>query len=1279
MVIRILILLLCASVVFGQTSDIDRGCIPLEVNFTGPELANYYWDFGDLTSSNLQNPTHIYTSAGEFEAKLFDDNGGSLIGTIDITVYPDLEITILADTTEGCIPLEVNFDVEVIHHPEITITGYRWIFGDGVSASEESIAHIYTQSGVFDVSVEVTTNLLECDQILTSEDLIKTSRLNAAFNLNYSAECELPTTVTFENNTAHEDGTSYFWNLGNGTTSSNQFPDPINFTESGSFPVSLFVEDENGCSTTLFDTIYTGEKTEVIFDPPDTICIDELAVFIGDTACIHHEWILPNDLLNPNVGDPLIVTARFEEPGEKLFTYLCYYTPNCVLDSTFSIYVELPNANFTFDPPIGCADVQTPTLIAEENHYVTYFWNGQATESPTYTDTIICPSQDSFYANRELAIPYSLSVVSQAGCTAYEEKFYRNAKPNACFLAAPNNGCAPLEVSFIDITESVFDVNYWQWDLGDGTIIEQNEADELTHIYTEPGEYYAKLIIENIEGCRDTSFGTWITIGVPVEAEFVFDEQVICAGDSITGALISADERLDSWYLAGGNGITSLCGNDFYEVTSIPGSYNPIIMTEYNGCYNTIQLTDSLHIIGPYAELHYRIDCTTPFIVSFWSDGSVGDAISWLIEGEEVSNAASFDYTFEQTGDYEVTLITQNGEGCDPALDIDSIHIRSLTASLTGPEIACPGEVVTFDASGSTDVDTDSYSGYRYYSRAIRTHVTDIDTFDWIFPPGEHIMYLEVTDMNGCTAVDSLTLNVPELEVGFSLSHDSLCIPGEVQLINSSFAELGIANYSWVSGEVFLEDIWEPELVLTSIPEDSVLTITLSIEDEFGCSASVSQSYDYFDFAIDIGVVGSAKVCLGDEISLFVRFEDIQEEDCNCVWSMGDGTTQLGSSITHIYEQAGDYTVTLDCFHTENGCIRSSTIEASAYALPIAAFSTSVDSLDPICHPEIIDFTDLSTTDGTVIYTWFMGEEDEVRFIKEPSFTFPKGTHEVTLLIESIYGCMDTTSTDFTLVGPEGEIILDVDSICLGDPIMLELINQVDVNTFTWDLGDGTLAENANPVEHIYSFVPQTGNTIIKCILKSELNGCEHIVEQPININTIEAELRIEASDAFCGLSVILEGLSEQADSFLWEFSDGSVNTGSEVIHEFTTEGVIGIVMKAINTASGCFTEVTNEVVIEALDKGFLMPNVFTPNGDDTNDFFFPVPIGLDSEAIEIVEFKIYNRWGNLIYDNTDPQNGWDGNFDGKPVDSEVYAYFISIQVADCGLQTKQGNITLIR
>jgi gliding motility-associated-like protein len=85
------------------------------------------------------------------------------------------------------------------------------------------------------------------------------------------------------------------------------------------------------------------------------------------------------------------------------------------------------------------------------------------------------------------------------------------------------------------------------------------------------------------------------------------------------------------------------------------------------------------------------------------------------------------------------------------------------------------------------------------------------------------------------------------------------------------------------------------------------------------------------------------------------------------------------------------------------------------------------------------------------------------------------------------------------------------------------------------------------------------------------------------------------------------------------------------------------------------------------------IPNAFTPNGDGVNETFSP-----KGEGIATFKMLIYNRWGELLYETTDLQKGWDGTFKGVLSQQDVYIYKVSARGTAYGVVEQEGTVTLI-
>ncbi|MFT5778669.1 MAG: gliding motility-associated-like protein, partial [Crocinitomicaceae bacterium] len=86
------------------------------------------------------------------------------------------------------------------------------------------------------------------------------------------------------------------------------------------------------------------------------------------------------------------------------------------------------------------------------------------------------------------------------------------------------------------------------------------------------------------------------------------------------------------------------------------------------------------------------------------------------------------------------------------------------------------------------------------------------------------------------------------------------------------------------------------------------------------------------------------------------------------------------------------------------------------------------------------------------------------------------------------------------------------------------------------------------------------------------------------------------------------------------------------------------------------------------------VPNAFTPDGSSDNDILY-----VRGALIKDMVFRVYDRWGELVFESFDRNDGWDGNFRGKPMDPDTYDYYLKVTCLDDIESIIKGNVTLIR
>jgi len=160
--------------------------------------------------------------------------------------------------------------------------------------------------------------------------------------------------------------------------------------------------------------------------------------------------------------------------------------------------------------------------------------------------------------------------------------------------------------------------------------------------------------------------------------------------------------------------------------------------------------------------------------------------------------------------------------------------------------------------------------------------------------------------------------------------------------------------------------------------------------------------------------------------------------------------------------------------------------------------------------------------------------------------------------------------------------------------------------------------------------------------------------------------------NGFAPLTVNFTNNSTNFSTYAWNFGDNSTSADLNPTHIFTEDGVFNTVL-TVNDTNGCVLTTNADIVVRS-DISYFIPNVFTPNSDSINDYFNIVGTGINS-----IKGRIFNRWGQEVFNWDSIQNGWDGKSDGTESPSAVYFYIINLNVSNGTERVERGTVTLLR
>ena len=1273
----------------AQTADVTRGCVPLVVSFEDDGVQNPFWDFGDMASSSESDPEHSYTSSGTFTVRLFEGQGGPLVGSIDIVVYPEIVVDITPDVTAGCIPLDVNFNSIITADNDIDIDTVIWTLGDGAEILGRNISHTYLLPALLDISVEVLTTPENCRNIFRFDDVIEAEDLNVEITPAEDPPCMEPSTFSYELSQPEDDRYSYVWDFGNGTTGQGYDPGPVTYQVFGDYDVSVTISSPSGCEQTSVNSIRIGAPIPII-SFPDTICLGQEFQVMATHDAIRYEWTYGDTLiksLNPTI------THTFHTPGEKEIELLTYLDVSCQTDTTIIVTVDVPEADFFLEPTQFCSDTTARFLIATNDSYVNYIWNDSLTTNPILELTDRARERDSLHINVPDTIRTTLEVISRQGCTSQITKTIVTRLPEAFFIARPIVGLSELTVTFDDFSVSDASIVERAWDYGDGNT--QVFTDSIaTHSYTYErcGLFPVRLTITDAEGCTHTSKAVEIEVfgcpggsgpaGPPPDPDTLIVEippipdNGLCVGDSLIFTFFNTQSF--DYHLSLDEDRFNHCWRDpiVWHQFNYPGTFTGEGVREYRGLILNEFNGGTYEILGASSDISFTKDCMRPERVLFETQSMNATRLEWIYEGEVISTAESFEFEFTEPGEHVVYHSAVNEpSGCPADLDSVTIHITELVADFDLIAEVCDSTPVQLIATGSRDVFASCHKGYRWEFEHQRPRETDNPILEHAFVSGEQEVSLIVEDINGCTDTLTKSINVFGIEPAFN--HDSIfCLPFTKNFIDLTESDNPLVSWSWSFGD----EVQNPSYTFSEADIDSTrsdtIIISLAVEDSFGCVDTLTEFSRVFIPSFQLEFPGSRVLCEDDFIEFFVQDSFNTSEIFDFSWDFhGVATSNLENPI-HFFDEPGEHLVTMSYMQKGGGCEGRADTTIIVFPKPEACFTSDIDGLDHVCHPAQVTFFACDTM-GDLRYEWQLGEDDQ-SVLPSPSNDFGAGTHTITLVTINDRTCRDTLVKTITLAGSSGQLVADDDKVCLDQVVTFDIVDTINIASIIWDFGDGNTAENVTPVNHSYSSLPENDPIFVKLILESEDGNCVNIDSFPISVNAVIADFENLDSLNICDGRVSLQNSSIGADSFQWEFDNGESSTEENPII-LTNATSISVVLTAIDSESGC--QDTREAFLDVpdqIDTGLFFPNLFSPNGDGNNDVFTAaIPESLRDE-VEIRVFRIYNRWGQLVFDNQNP-NGWTGIFEGEEAPPEVYAYYMELVVVGCDPISMKGNVTLVR
>lgn len=983
--------------------------------------------------------------------------------------------------------------------------------------------------------------------------------------------------------------------------------------------------DANGCSIAS-DTATVTEyltPTANITASEDTLCPNETAVLYANAAnATSYSWT------GGSTADTLVVSA----PGVYIVTAS---NPACSVQDTFEVFgFTNPNALIAADTTV--CNGQSATFALQNGPFQTYTWSNGATGVTSITTNV--PDT------------YTLTVFD-GNCSWTSNSVTLANFPTPVPTLADTGACTGTPV-VLGVEPGLVNI-VWS-DASTGTTV----------TVTADGTYY--YTAEDVNGCDVASDTVSVTFLPAPTVNLTTDDDTICVGAS---TVLRAN--------ATGTALS-------YNWSPVAGTADTLVVTQAGTYYVTVSngfcpVVDSVAVATfPYSPVLTNNDttvCTGASVVV--SLNGTYDTYAWS------NGATTPTVTTSTPGNYWAT-VTSNG--CTYTSDTFTLSNYPVTTAALADTGACTGQSVTLTAQpGLTNV---------VWSLGPNGPTLTVT--------GAGDYWYTATDANGCnvTSDTSTVTFAPAPTVNLTATSDTFCL-GRTTTLNPNATGTNLTY------------VWGPNGETTStITVSTAGTYTVTVSNGFCPTADTITVYQYTP--VNVTVNADVTVCPGTAVTVAATGGPYQTYN----WSNGPTTPTI--TVT----APGDYFVVVN----DGNCTYASdtfTLSNFTVTTPQATPATTT-----VCNGTPVS---LSGDAGYTGYLWSPGNLPGQTVTVNAA-----GTYSYTATDANGCSVTSTTATVNYTAPPSSTINPAAAVLCPGGSVTLYAPAEAGV-TYTWTpgpvVGDSlvvtaagayTLTANVgtcqssstasvtsgtNPVFNVAGYTTScctevalssglgAGNSYVWSDVNGVVSTSDTLYVQSTNNDTAYYSLTVTNADgctatqANIGVRIncirpsataspdsvlagqtsqltVLTGYNDVTFNYTWTpgatLSDSTTSNPTASPLEETTYTVY--VTDPIN---GCVDSATVSVFIQFGEK-FKVPNAFSPNGDGRNDNFYPVLLGAYQS---VTEFRIYNRWGALVHNSTDP---WDGIFNGAMQPTGTFIYYLTVRVPDDANigQTKDVKVT---
>lgn len=702
-----------------------------------------------------------------------------------------------------------------------------------------------------------------------------------------------------------------------------------------------------------------------------------------------------------------------------------------------------------------------------------------------------------------------------------------------------------------------------------------------------------------------------------------------------------------------------------------PGNKTIRLQIFENGCSSDI-ITQNLTVVPTLTAPVVNCVPTTSDVTFTWPNTNPAGYTVNVLSGHAMTQVGATQVNFPGLvpgNQVIIQIVSLNAGPCPIRLDTFSCTARD--CPLVGIDLTPVADICLYPGTSPITLEV-TVTGGNGVGDWAGPGITDV--VNGVFDPvlageGSHVITYHYLD-DGCDYNETITIDVYEPPIAF-ISNTSFvltCAGGNVLLLDGSGSSGGTLTYEWSTDDGFINDPPDQDKVEVG----AAGTYQLKVIDITGCVDSTSVVVTEDANTPDVNA-GPDKIITCDSTIFTLGGASEQGPSITYQWTTVNGNI-IGASdgITISADRVGVYTLTVR--DMDNGC---QAVDAAQITIDTALASITLTAGDTIdCNTPVSGVTSSlsapvagysllwSTTDGTI-----SGDSTVLNINVTQG-----GTYTLTITNRT-NGCTKSASS---VVAESDEIIDDVDVestnvVCFGENngtlTINEVIGGIPPYIYQWSISPsgGNPLTDLSPGQYTLTVTDQNGCSFIQVFT---------ITEPPKVTADVGPNSTVAGGDSVT-INLITNVDPAAIGTIDWSGYDGLNCPGCPSLQFIASSS--GTIIAVVTDTAGC-SAIDSMRLTVIVPRIIYIPTVFSPNGDDINDKFF---ISGRPNLIGVGYMRIYDRWGNLVFDrsNLTPGNaldGWDGTYKEQPMLPGVYVYVAELIYEDIE-EVITGDITIIR